>query len=199
MYWSSRVQNASRMLPWPLSRCPYRNLWFSLVWKTEQFWLLYLQKDIVELEKMQKRAIQVIKGLKLLPVEERLKCLWLLLFRKLIEKVMDSFSLSSSVVEGHSKTLFRTDKINYLFLQAVINLWNSLLQDVVMAPVAGSFEKGIWQIHRVAVWMMAGWWFWVSEKAVFKWQQLETAASFTLACLSLSEQLVGCVWCRILG
>ena len=47
-----------------------------------QFWLPHLKKDIVELEKMQKRVTQMRTGLGHLPDEERLQRLGLLSLEK---------------------------------------------------------------------------------------------------------------------
>ena len=47
-----------------------------------QFWLLQLKKDIVELEKVQKRATKMMTGLGYLPYEERLQRLGSLVQRQ---------------------------------------------------------------------------------------------------------------------
>ena len=47
-----------------------------------QFWLLYLKKDTVGLEKVQKRATQRLTGLGHLPCEERLQRLGLFSLKK---------------------------------------------------------------------------------------------------------------------
>ena len=130
-----------------------------------QFWSPHLQKDIVEMEKVQKRATKMITGLGNLPYEERLRRLGLFSLEKrrlrgdMIEtyKIMHGkdrvekerlFSLSHNTrTRGHPLKLsvgrVRTDKRKYFFTHRVISLWNSLPQEVVMASGLDAFKKGL--------------------------------------------------------
>ena len=128
-----------------------------------QFWSPHLKKDIVELEKVQKRATKMITGLEHLPYEERLKHLGLFSLEKrrlranVIEtyKIMQGmskvdrgklFSLSQNTrTRGHTLKLragrVKTDKRKYFFTQRIVSLWNSLPQDVVMASGLDAFKR----------------------------------------------------------
>ena len=130
-----------------------------------QFWSPHLKKDIVELEKVQKRATKMITGLGHLSYEERLQRLGLFSLEKrrlrgdMIEtyKIMHGrdrvdrgtfFSLSHNTrTRGHPLKLsvgrVKTDKRKYFFTQRVIGVWNSLPQEVVMASGLDAFKRGL--------------------------------------------------------
>ena len=130
-----------------------------------QFWSPHLKKDIIALEKVQRRATKMIKGLEHFPYEERLRRLGLFSLEKrrlrgdMIEvyKIMHGlekvekdvfFSLSHNTrTRGHSMKLLssrvRTDRRKYYFTQRVINTWNSLPQEVVAATSIASFKRGL--------------------------------------------------------
>ena len=124
-----------------------------------------LKKDMVELEKMQKRATKMMTGLAHLPYGEGLQCLRLFSLKRrclredMIEmyKIMQGmdkvdrgklFSLAcNNRNRGHPLQLsvgrVRTDKRKSFLTQCGVSLWNSLSQDVVTASGRDAFKKGL--------------------------------------------------------
>ena len=129
-----------------------------------QFWLPYLKKDIVELEKEQKSVTKMMTGLGHLPCEESLQPMGLFNLEKRhlwgdmtetykimqgIDKVVRGklFSFSRNTrTRGHPLQLsvgrVITDKRKYFFTQHVVSLWNSLPQDVIASSL-DAFKKGL--------------------------------------------------------
>lgn len=135
-----------------------------------QSWSPYYRKDIDEIEKVQRRATKLSPDLKDLPYEERCRLLGLTTLEKrrlrgdLIEtykiltgkeninhevffELRDSNTRSNTVKlikSGHWRTLVRANT----FSVRVVNIWNSLPEDVVTAPSIGSFkarlDKSVW-------------------------------------------------------
>ena len=129
-------------------------------------WSPHLQKDKIEIEKIQRRATKLIPGLKDLPYSERLRILGLptLLYRRdrqdliqvyLILKVNNQtfFTIqSASRLRGHSKKLVKNEHYNrdvrlYFFSQRVIQTWNSLPETVVSANTLNEFKSHLNNIN----------------------------------------------------
>ena len=126
-------------------------------------WSPSLGKDIDALEKVQKRATKLVRGLRHLPYEQRLKSLdFYTLFRRrlrgdLIEvfKILNGyyeidptkfFTLTGfSNTRGHNMKLFKSHtRLNIrtnFFTQRIINSWNGLPQEVVSAHTIASFKS----------------------------------------------------------
>ena len=126
-------------------------------------WSPSLAKDIYVLEKVQKRATKMVRGLGHLPYEQRLKSLdFYTLFRRrqrgdLIEvfKILNGyyeidptkfFTLTDvSNTRGHHmkllKSYTRLNARSNFFTQRIINSWNSLPQEVVSAHTIASFKS----------------------------------------------------------
>uniref|UniRef100_A0A674K5X3 HECT-type E3 ubiquitin transferase n=1 Tax=Terrapene triunguis TaxID=2587831 RepID=A0A674K5X3_9SAUR len=133
-----------------------------------QMWSPHLKKDILELEKVQKRVTKMIRGLEWLPYEERLIRLGLFSLekRRLGRDMIEVYKITSGIVNkevlfipshntrtrGHQMKLigsrFKTNTRKYFFTQLTVNLWNSLpegLCSVLEAALAiqgfGSLES----------------------------------------------------------
>lgn len=132
-------------------------------------WFPYLEKDIKEIEAVQKRATKMLAATKQLEYEERLRHLKLptLVYRRhrgdLIEifkmmngeydeDVLPNFEMRVDVVSSsrsnnrkHDKQIFITRcnkevRANY-FTKRIAPVWNGLTQHVVDAPSVDSFKK----------------------------------------------------------
>ncbi|CAM5134922.1 unnamed protein product [Natator depressus] len=73
-----------------------------------QMWLPHLKKDILELEKVQKRATKMIRGIEQLPYEERLIKLGRLSLekRRLREDMIDVYKIMSGIEKLKKEVLF---------------------------------------------------------------------------------------------
>ena len=127
-------------------------------------WKPHYRKDIDLLEGVQRRALKTIDGFNILSYEDRVKVVHLTTLETrrirgdLIEvyKIMngltdlnpeDFFTFSTSGLRGHKHKLFkprvRTDTGKYSFSFRVVDLWNSLPDDVVNAVSMNSFKNKI--------------------------------------------------------
>ena len=129
-----------------------------------QAWAPYYAKDILLLEKVQRRATKLVWGLKDLSYEERLERLKLFSLeeRRLRGDLIQTFKLltgkenvgyeilfnrSTNHLRGHSFKLSKS-QCNKLcrrrfFSQRVIDIWNSFSEFIVSAPSTNTFKKRI--------------------------------------------------------
>uniref|UniRef100_K7EYK1 Reverse transcriptase domain-containing protein n=1 Tax=Pelodiscus sinensis TaxID=13735 RepID=K7EYK1_PELSI len=125
-----------------------------------QMWSPHLKKDILALEKVQRKATKMIRGLERVPYEERLKRLGLFILEKRrlrgdmievykimsgVDKVNKLFTCSHNIrTRGHEMKLmgrrFKTNKRKFSFTQRSVNLWNALLEEVVKARTITGFK-----------------------------------------------------------
>ena len=135
-------------------------------------WYPMYKKDIIQIENVQRRATRLVKCIKHLPYEERLKTLGLpsLEYRReradLIQvyKIMHGidkidkdkmFKLSRyRATRGHSLKLYKKRarlKVRAnSFSNRVVDNWNSLTEDIVNAPSLNAFKSGLnrfWHGH----------------------------------------------------
>lgn len=129
-----------------------------------QAWNPHLRKDVDLLEKVQRRMSKMINEIKDKTYEERLKYLGLttLETRRLRGDLIEVFKMlkgyenvdanlffsqSNTVTRGHSLKLFkhgyRLDCRKYFFSQRVIDIWNSLSDDVIACNSVNSFKNKI--------------------------------------------------------
>ena len=118
-----------------------------------QVWRPYLHKDIDLLEKVQKRATKLVPALKDKPYEERLVALNLttLETRRIRGDLIEAFKILKGIdniaverfftlsnvhnTRGHSLKLFKLtcnlDVRKYSLAYRVVNIWNSLTDEVI--------------------------------------------------------------------
>uniref|UniRef100_K7EYK2 Reverse transcriptase domain-containing protein n=2 Tax=Pelodiscus sinensis TaxID=13735 RepID=K7EYK2_PELSI len=128
-----------------------------------QMWSPHLKKDILALERVQKRATKMIRDLERVPYEERLKRLGLFSLekRRLRGDMIEVYKIMSGVeradkeklfisshnrrTRGHQMKLmgsrFKTNKRKFFFTQRVVNLWNSLPEEAVKARTIIEFKE----------------------------------------------------------
>ena len=133
----------------------------------EQAWSPYLQKDKTCLEKVQRRATKMVKGLKKLPYETRLKRLgiYTLERRRLRGDLIETFKIltgkeridfeladTTSWLRGHSLKLYKprchTTLRQNFFSERVINTWNKLDNDTVCASSLNCFKRHLEKLHK---------------------------------------------------
>ena len=128
-------------------------------------WHPYLKKDIIKLEKIQRRATKLIPNLKNLSYMERLKKLNLptLSYRRNRADMIQTFKIIQGIDElectnffkldtqsrtrGHSRKLTKLRAHSTLrqrdFSQRVVNLWNDLPTEVVNSSSINAFKSNL--------------------------------------------------------
>jgi hypothetical protein len=145
---------------------------FSNIYKTyvrphleycEQAWSPYYKKDIQHLERVQRRATKMVRGLGQKPYPVRLQALGLysLEQRRLRGDLIETYKLlhgkenidfqqffqlaNQSGRRGHSLKLYkqqcRLDVRKHFFSQRVVNTWNALPSNVVSAESVNAFKS----------------------------------------------------------
>ena len=135
-------------------------------------WKPHLKKDIDGLEKVQRRATKLVKGIKHLTYPERLKHLKLdsLTFRRRRNDMLQVFRILNKIDNLDKKTFFspglsastrghsaklakpraRTNARLHTFSHRTINDWNNLKQDTVACKTLNSFKNALlaeWKNH----------------------------------------------------
>ncbi|XP_072107366.1 uncharacterized protein [Mobula birostris] len=130
-----------------------------------QFWSPYLRKDVLTLERVQRRFTRMIPGMRGLRYEEHLSALGLysLEFRRMRGDLIETFRMlkgmdrvdvaklfpmmGESSTRGHDFRIegrpFRTEMRKNFFSQRVVNLWNLLPRAAVEAKSLGVFKAEI--------------------------------------------------------
>ena len=129
-----------------------------------QAWCPYLKKDIMILEKVQRRATKMVRGFKRLSYEERLRRLNLLSLEErrvrgdLIQvfKILKGIDKTSTQLlepsrtkhlRGHSCKIYkpqaRIQIRKFFFTHRIIDTWNSLPQNVVTSPTVNAFKTAL--------------------------------------------------------
>src|SRR5664279_712182 len=127
-----------------------------------QAWRPYLQKDIDQIENVQRRATKLIKGYNCKTYEERLALLDMTTMETrrtrgdLIEvfKIVKGFDKieytlfferSTFITRGHNEKLFKKpfhlDLRKHFFSQRVVDLWNKLPQNVIDSTSVNNFKN----------------------------------------------------------
>ena len=140
----------------------YKSLVRPIAEYASSVWSPNLKKDIIEIEKIQRRATKLIPDCSDLSYNERLTLLGLptLLYRRdrqdliqvyitLKDNNQSFFRLAeSNQTRGHSKKILKTEfyTVNsrlYFYSQRVINTWNSLPESVISAPNLNCFKSNL--------------------------------------------------------
>ncbi|CAM5132666.1 unnamed protein product [Eretmochelys imbricata] len=128
-----------------------------------QMWSPHLKKDILALEKVQRRATKMIRGLEWIPYEERLKRLGLFILekRRLRGDMIEVYKIMSGVEKVNKEKLFtcshnirtrgyqmklmssrfNTNKRKFFFTQHTVNPWNSLPEEIAKARTITGFKR----------------------------------------------------------
>jgi hypothetical protein len=126
-----------------------------------QVWSPHLRKDVVKIEKVQRRATKLIPSLRNLPYEDRLKKLNLTTLEQRrirmdmmeIYKILHSIdkldyhkyiSISNNITRGNGiklrKKTVNSDISKYWYFNRIVNTWNALPEDVVSSPSISIFK-----------------------------------------------------------
>uniref|UniRef100_A0A803KBH9 Reverse transcriptase domain-containing protein n=1 Tax=Xenopus tropicalis TaxID=8364 RepID=A0A803KBH9_XENTR len=130
-----------------------------------QFWSPVLKRDITELERVQRRATKLVKGMESLSYEERLAKLGLFTLEKrrlrgdmitMYKYIRGSYNNLSNVLftsrsfqrtRGHPLRLeegrFHLNIRKGFFTVRAVRFWNSLPESVVLADTLYNFKKGL--------------------------------------------------------
>ena len=125
-----------------------------------QVWRSYKQKDIENIERVQRRAIRMIEDLQSDPYHIRLKkiCLISLEIRRLRADLIEVFKMMSGMEGLSFESLFQVNirhsmkldkqrisrdcKKNF-FSQRITNEWNALPENAVTSKIVNQFKKEI--------------------------------------------------------
>ena len=150
----------------------YKSLVRPLLEYCVSIWNPNLRKDIIEIEKVQRRATKLIPQIKDLPYPNRLKFLHLdsLLFRRKRQDMIQVFRMlrridnidhniyfnmnDASTTRGHSLKILKPRASTSLrlnsFSHRVINDWNSLKEETVISQTINQFKSALkreWKNH----------------------------------------------------
>ena len=145
----------------------YTSLWFD---PTSTIWGPHYQADIVKIDRVQRRATQLISGLKDMCYEERLKALKLpsLQYRRRRSNMIVMYKIINGIVRidskqllaqrtntqtrGHDCKIFKAHATRlcwkHNFSQKSTNNWNSLPMEVISAPSLNAFKNQLDNIGR---------------------------------------------------
>ena len=144
----------------------FKSMVRSLVEYGNSVWAPYLKKHIVTIENVQRHYTKKIRGMKHKTYKERLMALKLPNYRRMRGDLIEVFKIvhgiydpvttkslltrvsDSSITRKHNKfklTKQRTNKngYKYFFTNRVINLWNSLPDNIADAKSINSFKNKI--------------------------------------------------------
>jgi hypothetical protein len=136
-------------------------------------WSSYKKKDIEAIENVQKRATRMLPQMKNLNYEERLKQLKMptLKFRRMMSDMIEAFKILTRLYDGRVtegmldisrshitrgnalklvKHRSRRDIRKYSFTNRIVDLWNSLPNNIVEAKTMFQFENRLdrhWENH----------------------------------------------------
>lgn len=125
-------------------------------------WSPHFEKDIEAVERVQRRATKQLENLRNMPYEERLKNLNLptMVYRRYRGDMIETYKIISGIYKQNSETFFKFRNSNrtrgndkkiyktfsrlnirkYFFSQRIVDIWNSLPNNVVNSPSILSFE-----------------------------------------------------------
>jgi len=127
-------------------------------------WSPLYKKDIAKIEQIQRRATKMVTSIKELPYEERLEAMKLpsLAYRRLRGDMIEVYKYlhniynvntnqllplvhTTSITRGHPLKLEKrrcmSNKREHFFTMRVVNKWNSLPENIVLAPTTNAFKN----------------------------------------------------------